>query len=203
MSTTPVSDIVTMMGMVYSLPRVPQVVDGIVLIPGFHESWCLEEGVRAFEGSRARSLLVAGDGIDQPLITLDELKRHGLTREHGVTIQQGALHTRHQADWVVDEVTSKQLKSVAVVASPSHLLRAYLTILKVVLESESLIALIPVPVRVSPETVISRTGGTVWDLMPSEVERISAYQVKGDVATLAQLQEYLQWLWSSSIAEQW
>ena len=49
---------------------------------------------------------------------------------------------------------------------------------------------------VSPDTATPETQATAYDLLPGEAERILTYMDKGWVATLEELQGYLQWLWS-------
>jgi hypothetical protein len=57
------------------------------------------------------------------------------------------------------------------------------------------LAVIPYPTPTSMDRLIPQSNATPWESVAGEVKRIQAYQLKGDVATLPELQDYLAWLW--------
>lgn len=202
------SDLVAITMMVFGLPRPFAATDAIVVLPGQGEDWRLIDAVKAWNTSpNVRYLLVAGSFSGETTWFLPTVKilqeRYGLTRTDGLIIADHAHHTREQAVWFVEMVQSLKLHSVSLFVSPYHLLRAYGTLLKAVLDAGIWIPMIPMPVHVSPETPIPETGFTAWQLVAGEVRRFKQYRdVERHVVSLAELQHYLEWLWTQPIISQ-
>ncbi|MFG2166101.1 hypothetical protein [Micromonospora chersina] len=176
-------------------------VDALVVATGQGEEWRLTQAVRTWEANpKLRHLLVAnGNPAEKTYaeITLDHLRSLGLRRVEGVHVQaEAAPNTGLQAAWVADQVQARGITSLALTVSPYHLARVYLTVLKAVTRRGVRLPIIPLPVAVSPDTPVPETGATAYDLVPGEARRILAYMDEGWVATPAELQEYLRWLWS-------
>ncbi len=199
-------DLAAMTMMVYSVPRRQKKCQALVVFPGMGETWRLEQVIAAWENQavyRARHLLVAGTewkiettNIRPPIIKNLKRKPYLLRRMANVHAQDHAHHTREQAVWVVEMVQKLRIKTLALFVSPYHLLRAYLTLLKTFINVNiPPVKMIPVPVNISPDTIIPETGTDAWSLVQGEMLRIKAYQHKGDVATLEELQQYLSFLW--------
>ncbi|MEV6689879.1 ElyC/SanA/YdcF family protein [Micromonospora sp. NPDC051196] len=182
-------------------PSAADHVDALVIASGQGEEWRFTHAIRDWEANPdLRYLLVAnGNPAERTYveITLGYLRSLGLRRVDGVHIQtEPAPNTALQAAWIVDQVRCHNIRSLALAVSPYHLPRAYLTLLKALDKTAVRIPIIPVPVAVSPDEPVPETGASAYDLIPGEVKRILTYMDRGWVATLEELQQYLQWLWS-------
>ncbi|MEU4477089.1 hypothetical protein AB0F68_03325 [Micromonospora sp. NPDC023966] len=176
-------------------------VDALVVATGQGEEWRLTHAIRSWEANpQLRHLFVANGNPAEATyveVTLDYLRSLGLRRVEGVHLQaEPAPNTGRQADWIVSQVQARGITSLALTVSPYHLARVYLTVLKALGRSGLRLPVIPLPVAVSPGTPVPETGATAYDLVPGEVKRILDYMREGWVATPAELQEYLEWLWS-------
>lgn len=182
-------------------PSAADHVDALVVASGQGEEWRYTHAIRDWEANPdLRYLLVAnGNPAERTYveITLGYLRSLGLRRVNGVHLQaEPAPNTARQAGWIVDRVKDHGIASLALVVSPYHLPRAYLTLLKALSESGLRLPIIPVPVAVPPDKPVPETGATAYDLIPGEVKRILSYQDEGWIATLEELQRYLEWLWT-------
>jgi hypothetical protein len=188
----------------YGMPRPVEDVDAIATISGLGEYWRPMAAIRAWETHEGAShLLIAGAHKDEATYiepTPENLSRppFNLTRHEGVHTQPHALHTPDQARWLVDKVTELEIPNMALYVSPYHLLRAYGTVLKTMIKRDAVIPMVPVPVSVSPSAVVPETGVSPWQAVHGELDRIEAYQVKGDVATNDELREYITWMWQQA-----
>ncbi|MFU8872812.1 ElyC/SanA/YdcF family protein [Micromonospora sp. SL4-19] len=195
-------DVVRAFTVILALPQsAADHVDALVILSGQGEEWRFTHAIRHWEANPGlRYLLVAnGNPAEESYveITLDYLRSLGLRRVDGVRLQADpAPNTGLQAAWIVNQVKGRGITSLALVVSPYHLPRAYLTVLKALLGSGLRLPIIPVPVAVPPDTPVPETGATAYDLVPGEVKRILAYLDEGWVATPEELQQYLRWLWS-------
>lgn len=198
--------LIAMAIMVYSLPRPVGDTDAILVLPGLGEEWRLTTAIATWNTNpNVKHLLVAGSYSGErtwfePTLEILSAEPYNLTRREGVVISPHAHHTKEQAAWVSRMVRELGINSLALVVSPYHLLRAYLTILESLLTSSGQgVAMLPLPVPVPPHVAIPETGSTAWEMVPGEVARIHTYQEMGDVATYEQLQTYLEWLWDQPI----
>ncbi|MEU7930246.1 hypothetical protein [Micromonospora echinofusca] len=176
-------------------------VDALVVATGQGEEWRLTHAIRRWEANSAlRYLSVANGNPDEKTyveITLDYLRSLGLRRTSGVHLQaEPAPNTGSQAAWIVNQVQARRIASLALAVSPYHLARVYLTVLKAFTRTGLRLPMIPLPVAVPPDTPVPETGATAYDLVPGEITRILNYMDNGWVATLEEVQQYLQWLWS-------
>ncbi|MEU4221894.1 ElyC/SanA/YdcF family protein [Actinoplanes sp. NPDC026623] len=198
-------DVLKAITMILSLPRsAADDVEALAIASGQGEEWRLTHAIRDWEANpRLRNLLVAkGNPAEATYvdITLDYLRGLGLRRVDGVHIQPSAApNTGLQAKWMVERVRGLGLGSMALVVSPYHLPRAYLTVLRELNRDGIRIPLIPVPVSVSPHTPVPETGATAYDLLPGEVKRILTYADADWVATPDDLSRYLHWLWTEHL----
>ncbi|PWU44179.1 hypothetical protein DLE60_34125 [Micromonospora globispora] len=176
-------------------------VDALVVPTGQGEEWRLTHAIRRWETNPDISYLLVANGNPAEetyhQITLPYVRRLGLRRLDGVHLQtEPAPNTGLQGAWIANQVEALGITSLALVVSPYHLPRVYLTVLKALSRSGIRVPLIPDPVPVSPDTPAPETQATAYDLLPGEAERILTYMAKDWVATLEELQRYLQWLWS-------
>ena len=198
------SDIISAAMMVYSIPRIMEDVQAVVVFPGLGEDWRITHAIGWWHQAFSDFFLVAG--INPRETTWKRLDINGLMRSpfflkrtRGVETQINAAHTKEQAEWVYERVMSLGIQSLALFASPFHCLRAYLTLLKTFIDHEKNdVILIPAPTPVAPTRFIPENGRNGWEFVPGEVERIVQYQEKGDVATYEELNWYLSWLWNQT-----
>jgi hypothetical protein len=192
--------------LILSTPQPLDRVDAIAVIPGLGEYERIVAAVDAWEASpKARHFLVAGtNGIEQtqvqPTLTFLQGDPIYLQRSEGVETQVAAEHTRDQAEWLIKRVKELHITSMALFVSHWHLSRAYSTLIKTMLKDGDVhIPIFPIAVASPPHTIVPELGKTVVELSPGEAERIQKYQETGDVATLAELETYLTWLWQQDV----
>ncbi|HLB95736.1 MAG TPA: hypothetical protein VJK26_02430 [Patescibacteria group bacterium] len=190
---------------ILSIPRIST--DALVVFPGLvGEYWRVWDAIIHWEvGREARHFLIAGeyphtDYREKDLIGLEieNLKKppFRLKRTKGVHIQPFAENTKVQAEWACELLARLGALSVILFASPFHLVRCYLTLLKVWQERNlEPIIIVPSPTIVSPGTIIPEMAADSWALFPGEVWRINDYQEKGWIASLRELKDYLEWLY--------
>ena len=103
-----------------------------------------------------------------------------------------SLNTRQQAIEVVKMAMEKGWKKLALVASHEHQYRAYLTFLRVVLDTNSKIVLYNTPVR-NLNWFIDSGWGTRFDRLTAEFDRIERYSAMGHLASASEVVEYQKW----------
>lgn len=201
------TDLFTMAHVIGSTPQPAGDVDAIAVLPGLGEDARIIAALRAWHHAPGtRYLLVAGTNPNekhQPQVTLDVLQspRFCLTRTEGVVPQVHALHTREQAEWLTERTRQLGITSIKLFVSHWHLPRAYGTLIKT-MDKGCLprVPVFPVAVPTPPGAIVPETGVDVVAMSAGEAIRIQRYQATGDVATLDELREYLQWLWKQDIA---
>lgn len=179
----------------------PERTDAVAVMTGQGETWRLTRAIELWEADPAvRHLLVANANPAEDTyrdITAGYLRGLGLRRLDGVRIQPAyAPHTAAQADWLADEFAALGVRDVALVVSPYHLPRAYLTVLRAMDRRGVRVPLFPAPVPVPPGRAVPETGATAYDLLPGEIHRMLRYADAGWVATPGELREYLDWMWA-------
>ena len=103
-----------------------------------------------------------------------------------------SLHTRQQALEVIQMAMEKGWKKLALVASHEHQYRAYLTFLRVVLDTNSGIILYNAPVR-NLNWFVDSGWGMRFDRLKSEFERIEKYSAMGHLASAKEVVDYQKW----------
>ena len=101
-------------------------------------------------------------------------------------------HTREQAIEVVKMAMENGWKKLALVASHEHQYRAYLTFLRVVLDTNSGILLFNAPVR-NLNWFVDSGWGMRFERLSAEIERIEKYSALGHLATADEVIEYQKW----------
>lgn len=184
--------------------------DAIYVVPGRSEDHRIRYGVRLCNLTpECKHFLVAGSNPDHskggipPAFedTVEDLQTNfGLQLRRGLTIhlQGDTENAKTQADWLANTISKlPDVHSIWLVTAPYHLLRAYLTSLKSLINAREMKtwSLFPVPTSASPFTLVPYDQTPATDLVLGECQRILDYQAKGDVATLEELYEYLAWLY--------
>ena len=103
-----------------------------------------------------------------------------------------SLQTQQQAVEVVKMAMGNGWKRLALVASHEHQYRAYLTVLRQVLDSRSGIILYNAPVR-NLDWFVDSGWGMRFDRLKAEIERIEKYSAFGHLANAQEVVEYQQW----------
>jgi hypothetical protein len=209
---TEASEFGGMLMMLYGLPRPLDRVDAIAVMPGLGEHWRVSDAVSAWNKGAGNHLLVSGINRNERTfteLTVENMSKPpiNLERSNNVHTQVDADHTKHQAEWLTAQVDEHDVESMALYVSPYHILRAFRTVLKTREKTGApRIPIIPMPVAVSPDIAIPETAVNPamdpkdgWGMVAGELDRITTYAAKGDVATQAETQEYVSWLWQQPI----
>jgi len=156
--------------------------------------------------TKNRFFLVAGHNQKEKTwkeLTLENLKKKpfNIKRLEGVHVEPRFVHTKDQAEWTVKKIEELGIKSCGIVATPFHLLRAYMTTLASMRTRNIQIPLIPIPVYLSPENIVPESQLEAWDMIQGEAERILAYQKKGDVISYSEFRKYMNWLWQEPLVK--
>lgn len=199
---------------ILSIPQSPKI-DALVCPQGMDEHWRVLEAVRLWDTglTEAKNLLIAGDnwrasgpgrpegGLSCPPVTMNILIQapYLLKRIHGVEVREFDTNTPTQVQWVMERMEELNLRSLGLCVSSYHCVRWYLTFLKAMIKAEKKYAVIPYSTSSSLDKLVPLSQATPWDSIQGEVKRILEYQEKGDVATLDELKEYLNWLWGHRI----
>ena len=145
-------------------------------------------------------------GYNEKERTWKKITKEGLAGETFNMNRLGGVHvgpkmhtTKDQSDWAVGKIGELGIKSLGIVSTPFHLIRAYATTLNSLNAAKVRIPVVPVPVYLAPSTVIPETGTGAWDLFQGEAERIRMYRKKGDVISHEKFKEYMDWLWQQPI----
>jgi hypothetical protein len=187
---------------ILSIPRVAT--EALTVFPGLGENarvmhaikrWMTEDGFEYFFvagllGTEKTAVKFTIDTLCSPPFNLSP------DMTHQVYTQVEAANTKVQAEWVAQLVKKHEIRSLTITATAFHLPRAYGTMLKALLRDVPWpVALIPDPAAVSPRYISPETGMSLMELTHGECPRILKYQGYGDVATLPELETYLDWLY--------
>lgn len=198
------SELFTMAHLILSTPCPLKHIDAILVVPGLGEDQRLHAAIKAWESNpSARHFLVAGtNGIEktqqQPDLDFLRASPFNLKRTEGVETQVSAEHTRDQALWLAGRLKSLNIKSAAFFVTHWHLPRAYMTLLKALLDQGIKLPVCPVAVPTPPSSLVPEYNETVVAMSAGEAERIKKYQELGHVTSLKELTDYLDWLWQQS-----
>ena len=163
--------------------------------------------------SQAPCFLVAGhhdEAGQRPKLAAERLQKRFLYRSHHPKVysQVVADTAPAQARWVADQVEELDLSALALRVHPFHVARAFLTQLAE-LKKRGLhekVVMLPWWSTFNPFGKRMLTGPwtqDVWTdakLILGEAKRIYDYSAKGDVASLQDLRDYCDWLFTASPA---
>lgn len=192
---------------ILSLPRRAASVTSIAVLPGVGEDIRLQTAIKLWESDkRFTRLFVAGTTEQEQktsTITIEGLSRqpYNLHKTEGVITQVSADHTRAQTDWLIDRIQEEKVKSVVLCVSHWHMTRAYMALLKSLLNAGVRIPVIPYAIGTPPDALVPEIGRSVQDLSAGEAQRISTYSANGQIANEAELRDYLQWLWDNYLTQ--
>ena len=155
------------------------------------------KAVELYQQGMVKKIVFSGNIIDKNYgsYPYEEVKPYIL--EHGV-LESDLIHedksmqTQQQAVEVVKLAMENGWKKLALVASHEHQYRAYLTFLRVVLDTNSGLILYNAPVR-NLNWFIDSGWGTRFDRLSAEFDRIEKYSAMGHLANAQEVIEYQKW----------
>jgi len=189
---------------VLSIPRIPT--QALVVYPGLGESERVQYAISRWVKHDFDYLLVAGLNMDERTampLDLDSLCKPPFNlpcdMRPNVITQIVGENTWDQSTWVARVVRQRNIKSLTITAPAYHLPRAYLTLLRALLNTNGrTIWLVPDPTPVSPLKPVPEMCPPCGspqvpqhEMVAGEARRILEYQKKGHVADLKTLIEYL------------
>lgn len=174
--------------------------EALVTLPGMGEKHRVDLVLDLWDNknySSARALLIPGasEKIDDNFS--DRAKQYTSGDYEDIYNSPYAANTLEQMSWIMAKTEELDIDSIILYAPAYHLIRAYLTLIKSMLKVGRFIAVVPQALVVSPYNPVPLANNTpAWQLIPSEVARIIAYQKKGDVASIDELVDYLAFLYN-------
>ena len=112
--------------------------------------------------------------------------------EEDIIHEDKSLNTREQAVEVVRMAQERGWKKLILVASHEHQYRAYLTLLREVLDSKSGITLYNAPAR-NLDWFVDKGWGTRFERLEAEILRIEKYTEMGHLANAQEVIDYQKW----------
>ncbi len=167
--------------------------DAIVLLEGDGTSR-VDTCVTLWEAGWAPEIVISG-GVENPLtgcIHASKLQKRlesaGVPSGH-IILEDRSMHTRHQAQEVLNIACANKWKRIILVASHYHQYRAYLTFLKVMFQAGLQLEIYNAPAR--DLHWFQDTGwGRRFDLLEKEFQKIKEYSALDHVATFEEAIEY-------------
>jgi uncharacterized SAM-binding protein YcdF (DUF218 family) len=156
--------------------------DAIVVLCGEDGELRADVGLELLR-TRAAQLIVLTGGLDDATKQGAETIRHYLIEKGAspdrLIVETAATNTREQAVYLAGLIQVKQWKRVILVASPYHTPRAFLTVLKALIETRQSedVQVIPVPASQAPW--FSSPDGltaTRLELLAVEAEKVERYR---------------------------
>jgi len=105
----------------------------------------------------------------------------------GLFLQSHTPNTKTQAQWVLELAEIQGLESIQIVALDYHMARVILTAIALMHDRKKYIVICPA--FVPNPIAVSELG-----FFQENMEKIRAYQAKGDVASRVELLRYVEWL---------
>ena len=157
----------------------------------------LQKAVELYRHGVVRKIVFSGNIVNKEYgsYPFDEVRPFILKQgipEEDLIHEDKSINTQEQAVEVVKIAMKNGWKKLALVASHEHQYRAYLTFLRVVLDTDSGIILYNAPVR-NLNWFIDSGWGTRFDRLSAEFERIEKYSAIGHLANAREVVEYQKW----------
>lgn len=170
--------------------------DAIILLEG-DGFFRVDKAASLYKNGWSQRVLFSGNIVDPDYgsFPLDELMPYLLKKgvpESAIIHEDKSLNTREQAIEVIRMANENGWKKLILVASHEHQYRAYLTFLRVILDTKSDILLYNSPVR-NLNWFVDSGWGMRFDRLKGEIERIERYGAMGHLATAAEVIEYQKW----------
>lgn len=157
----------------------------------------LQKAVELYKKGQVKKIVFSGNIIDKDYgsFPYEEAKPYliaGGVPEEDLIHEDKSQHTRQQAINVINMAIDYGWKKLALIASHEHQYRAYLTFLRVVLDTNSGIVLYNTPVR-NLNWFVDSGWGMRYDRLLAEFERIERYSAMGHLANAQEVIEYQKW----------
>ncbi len=156
-----------------------------------------QKAVDLYKSGLVSKIVFSGNIVDKAYgsFPFEEIKPFIINsgvNEEDLLHEDYSKNTREQAIEVVKLAQDKGWKKLALVASHEHQYRAYLTFLRVVLDTKADLVLYNTPVRNLWWFTDSGWGKRI-DRIAGEFERIERYAKEGHMATAQEVIEYQKW----------
>lgn len=156
-----------------------------------------QKAVELYQHGVVRKIVFSGNIVNKEYgsYPFDEVRPFILKQgipEEDLIHEDKSINTQEQAVEVVKIAMKNGWKKLALVASHEHQYRAYLTFLRVVLDTDSRIILYNAPVR-NLNWFMDSGWGTRFDRLSAEFERIEKYSAIGHLANAREVVEYQKW----------
>ncbi len=157
----------------------------------------IRKAVELYKGGFVSKIVFSGnaDNKDYGSYPFEEVKPYILREgvpEEDLLHEDKSLHTQMQAVEIVKMAMDRGWRKLALVASHEHQYRAYLTFLRVVLDTKSGIILYNTPVR-NLDWFVDSGWGVRFDRLTAEFERIEKYTAMGHLASVDEVIKYQKW----------
>ena len=155
------------------------------------------KAVELYRQGMVRKIVFSGNTVDKGYgsYPYEEIRPFILEQgvpEEDLIHEDRSLHTRQQAVEVVKMAVANGWKRLALVASPEHQYRAYLTFLREVLDTGSGLVLYNTPAG-DLDWFTDSGWGTRFERLSAEFERIEKYSAMGHLAEAEEAVRYQKW----------
>jgi hypothetical protein len=130
-------------------------------------------------------------------------KPYSLKRKKGLHVISHLGTTKDQAEWTIDKIQELSIQSCGIVSTPFHIVRSYATTLASMKARGIRIPIVPIVAITPPGKEIAESHMDTWDMVQGEVDRIEAYQQKGDVMSYTEFKTYIDWLWKQPLLKKY
>lgn len=199
--TRELHELVVESALVGGLPDLTYHSDAIIVFPGRGETERVKQATFRFleHADTLQYLLVAGDNPDhlgaEIYSSAEDIVHNAPHLRNRIHCQGIAHNTLKQARWAVKMLGELEVKvqHAVLAVSPYHLLRAYCTLIREINRSPNPARVWPMQMDISPESRIPHPNDTdtAWEAGLDEIPRLLAYRRKGDIASHAELMEYV------------
>ncbi|MFA6201431.1 MAG: ElyC/SanA/YdcF family protein [Bacteroidales bacterium] len=173
--------------------------DAVISMPGLGE---LERVMYAEEirsKNRIPWLIISGmNEKEKTFIQIDPYSLYfppfGFTNTDNIVCQKIAGNTRDQAMWVINQLMNKKIKKAILVTSPWHLLRNYMTTIKVIKDKKSDIKIYPIGANIPLYKKVPEYDKQGYEFIEGEINKIYDYQEKGHIISFKELKEYINFI---------
>ena len=157
----------------------------------------IQKAVDLYNSGQVNKILFSGNIVDKDYgsYPYEEVKPYivdGGVKESDIIHEDKSVNTREQAVEVVRLALTNGWTKLALVASHEHQYRAYLTFLRVVIDTKKDLILYNTPVR-NLNWFIDNGWGMRFDRLEAEFDRIERYSAMGHLASAEEVVEYQKW----------
>ncbi len=155
------------------------------------------KAVELYQKGLVSKIVFSGNVVDKDYgsYPFEEVKPYildGGVSEADLIHEDKSTNTREQAIEIIKLANNNKWTKLALIASHEHQYRAYLTFLRVILDTNSDIILYNAPVR-NLNWFIDSGWGIRFDRLKDEFERIECYSKMGHLANAEEVIRYQKW----------